>query len=318
MRKEQFLASALFAATLVVTPWYAATQVLPEERFSPQLRPVAPIPVLRSRVSSGTFSELDYTLQTVVSAQAVYVVDATSASVLLEKNADTPVPPASTTKLMAALVALEHYAPGTVLTVGDAAGTDGGSAHLFRGETLTVEALLQATLIASANDAVLVFAENYPGGVPAFVAAMNARAEELHLENTHFTNPVGFDNPAHMSTARDLAILAQEALKNPQIAQTVNLQQATIFDSTGRYSHTVVSTNELLRQDPTVHGVKTGTTDQAGQVLITLVEREGHPVIIALLNSPDRFTETAQLINWIYDQYQWMSLESVAALPAPL
>lgn len=276
-------------------------------------------PLLRSSVAFSNPAqyrlsadqELANTLGALVSAQALYIEDLRSGSVLLEKRSDQVLSPASTTKLMTALVALDRYSPDQVLTVKNAATVSGARAGLFFGETLTVQSLLELALIASANDAAMTLAENYPGGVTAFVEAMNQKATQAGLARTHFTNPVGFDSPEHVSTAQDLALLAKQAVAHPLIAATVSKTQATIYDSTGRFTHQVVSTNELLTKDQTVKGIKTGTTEQAGQVLITLVERSGHPILIVLLNSTDRFIETAQIISWVYESYEWLELENL-------
>jgi serine-type D-Ala-D-Ala carboxypeptidase (penicillin-binding protein 5/6) len=302
---EQGISTVLLAVTLLFTPFVNFVHSQEEVVVSVALEPTGFVPVLQSQLSQTE------KIEATVFAEAVYVMDLNSSSILLEKNADMPLSPASTTKLASVLVALDEYELSNVLEVFTAAGTDGASAQLLYGEKLSVQSLLEAMLIQSANDATMTVAESYPGGTTAFVAAMNDKARELHLLDTHFTNPVGFDSLGHVSTAHDLALLTRAALQKTFIAQTVALPRKTITDISGSYAHVLQSTNELLKQDSTVHGVKTGTTDQAGQVLITLVEREGHPVVIVLLNSTDRYSETAQLLSWIYQQYVWLSSDQL-------
>jgi D-alanyl-D-alanine carboxypeptidase len=330
IQATQVLAAILFAVVLLITPLYRPPNV-PNPEIPLKLHPVAPVPILKTRVAalSGTsfptttFAQavesmpalpvLDF-IDPPISAQALYLMDVNSMSVLYDRDADALVSPASTTKLMTALVALEQYSLDEVATVKSGAGLDGASAGLFYGEELTVKALLQATLIHSANDAAWTLAEHHPDGVAGFIALMNAKANELHLSNTVFRNPVGYDHPEHKSTAHDLALLTHAALQQEFIADTVAIEALSISDVSGRTSHRLATTNELLKVDPTIHGVKTGTTQQAGQVLITLADRNEHPVLLVLLGSQDRYSDTTAVLQWVYDSYAWVDSEQLRAL----
>jgi D-alanyl-D-alanine carboxypeptidase (penicillin-binding protein 5/6) len=176
---------------------------------------------------------------------------------------------------------------------------------LIPGERITVENLLYGSLIHSGNDAAWALADHYPGGEQKFVEAMNAKAKELHLTQSQFTNPVGYDNPNHKMSPVDLALLGEAALNNKVIAKMVAIPSITISDVTHTYFHQLKNVNELLGKIPGVGGIKTGWTEEAGENLITLVERSGHRVIIVVLHSQDRFGDTSNLINWIFNNYQW-------------
>jgi D-alanyl-D-alanine carboxypeptidase len=325
----QIFTGLLFAIVLFATP-LARPPELPNPEIPIQLHSVSPIPILRSRlpglasstspatalaqaIDSNSVSLAFDPTNPLITAQTAYALDVNSMAILFERNPDFVVSPASTTKLMTALVALDLYPLDEIVTVKSGAGLNGASAGLFYGEELTVEALLQATLIHSANDAAWTLAEHHPEGVTGFVALMNEKARNLHLANTVFKNPVGYDHPEHVSTARDLALLAHAALKHEFVAETVAIQSLVVSDTTGRVSHRLATTNELLKSDPSIRGVKTGTTEQAGQVLITLAVRNEHPVLLVLLGSQDRYRDTTDLLSWVYDSYTWLDIDDLRA-----
>jgi D-alanyl-D-alanine carboxypeptidase (penicillin-binding protein 5/6) len=245
----------------------------------------------------------------VFTASGIYVMDRQSGSILFQKNPQEQKYPASTAKMMTALVARKFYALDQELTVREEAFATGSSAHFKLGERLTVKTLLAALLIPSGNDAAFVLANNHPGGYDGFVAAMNARAHELHLDNTMFKNPSGLDSDSQESTARDLAILANEVMKDPLLRDIVGTKQVTLTDVTGKLTHRVITTQELLGVVDGVVGIKTGTTQFAGENLVTEVDRDGHQVIFVVLGSKDRFSETRQLIDWVFGRYSWQRFE---------
>ena len=240
----------------------------------------------------------------IISAQAALVIDLDSMISLYEKNPDTPLLPASTTKIVTALVAMDYYSDDSILTV-DGLRIPGQTMGLVRGETLTAKSLLEGLLIYSANDAAEVLAENFAGGRSAFIQAMNTKAEDLKLINSHFENPTGFDNGTHYSTARDLIRVSQVAMQNPRFARIVRIKEETVTSVDGKTKHKLASTNQLLGLVPGVLGVKTGWTEEARENLVTYLERDGHRVMFALLGSQDRFGETKELINWIFTNYKW-------------
>ncbi|MBI4036354.1 D-alanyl-D-alanine carboxypeptidase [Candidatus Daviesbacteria bacterium] len=239
------------------------------------------------------------------SARAVLAKDLESSTILFEKNLKTKLPIASTTKIMTALVSSAYFAQNAPLTVNSGAGIIGASAGFLKGETLSFRSLLYGMLLNSGNDAAYSIAENYPGGVTGFVTAMNQKAKELNLLYTHFDNPAGFDSPNHFSSAEDLAIITQEALKNPQLAKIFATKETEVSSMDKTKTHSLRNLNKLLSSVVGVLGVKTGYTKEAKENLVGLVERNNHRILTVVLGSNDRFGETSALIEWVYKNFTW-------------
>ncbi len=243
-----------------------------------------------------------------ISAKSVVIQDLTSGVYVYKRNSTERLSPASTTKVLSALVVLEVMKLDDVVTVGPVMH-DGQVMDLVEGEQMTVENLLYGMLIQSGNDAGYALAEHYPGGLDAFITAMNKKAAELHLTGSHFTNPVGFDDSNHYMTAEDLARLADVALSNSTIAKMVGIPQITVSDVRHIYFHKLSNVNQLLGKIPGVAGIKTGWTEEAGENLVTLMERNGRRIIIVVLKSADRFADTTQLIDWTFANIEWQTYE---------
>lgn len=244
-------------------------------------------------------------------ARAVLIQDLTTGTILYQKNADVSYPIASTTKIMTALVASEYFKQNSILTVDTSSGIPGSRVGLTRGENLTFRSLLYGMLLNSGNDAAFALAENYPGGALGFVSAMNKKVLQLNLKNTHFDNPAGFDSPNHFSSAGDLAKITEEALKNYQLVRIFATKETNIVSLDKKYTHQLVNLNRLLSSVNGVLGVKTGTTEGAKENLVTLVERNGHRVLLVALGSSDRFGETTKLIDWTYANFTWPEIGTV-------
>lgn len=242
-----------------------------------------------------------------LTSRGVMVVDFPSAVRILEENADTRLPSASTTKIMTALVALEHFHLDDILTVPKLID-EGQDIKLIEGEQITVESLLYALLVASANDAAETLVASYSGGRTAFVAKMNDKARELSLKDTHFTNPTGIDENGQYASAFDLVLLSKYALENPVFAKIVATPKITIQSVDGKMVHQLTNINQLLGRIVGVKGVKTGWTLNAGECLVTYVERNGQKILIVLLGSQDRFGETEKLINWVFENFEWKTV----------
>jgi len=265
-----------------------------------------PLPVLSERVDSFP----------IFSAQAIMALDLESGLTLFEKNADISHLPASTTKIMTAIVAMEHFSLKQVLKVGNVS-IEGQKMGLVSGEEIFFEDLLYGLLIFSANDAAEVLAANYCKfesesefcGREFFIEAMNQKAEELHLKNTSFKNPSGLDDYKHVSTARDLIIVSKVAMKNELFAKIVSTEEYVATSTDGKYKHKLVNINELVGEVEGVLGVKTGWTENARENLVTYIERGDRKVMIALLGSQDRFGETKELINWVFENYEWKEIQ---------
>jgi D-alanyl-D-alanine carboxypeptidase len=232
-----------------------------------------------------------------ISAQHTIVLDLSTEEILFSLNADIPVAPASTTKLMTALVAHAHFPSEVEITVSESF-SQGQDIGLVPGERLTSGQLLYALLVQSGNDAAETLASAYPGGRPAFISAMNTTAHQLRLHHTVFKNPTGLDEAGHVSTAADLARLALSVLKVPLLSRIVSSETALIPAT--NHPRVLTNTNELLGRVPGVLGMKTGFTDAAGEALVTLVDRAGRRLLIVVLKSTDRFADTEALINWAY------------------
>jgi len=244
-----------------------------------------------------------------LTAESVIALDIDSMATLYEKNPDLKHFPASTTKIMTALVVMDNFSFDQVLTASSSGViVEGNTIKILPNEQLTVENLLYGLLVGSGNDAALLLSKNYPGRTTAFVEAMNKKAENLKLLNTHFTNPIGFDEEGHFSTAKDLARLAAVAIKNPEFSKIVSTSGMVITDVSGETTHFLKNTNELVGKLEGVVGVKTGWTENAGECLITLTERNGEKVLTVILGSKDRFGETKKLIEWIFTNFTWQKL----------
>jgi D-alanyl-D-alanine carboxypeptidase (penicillin-binding protein 5/6) len=242
-----------------------------------------------------------------VTAQAVVIQDVESKTLIYAKSPDARLLPASTTKIMTALVALDTWSDlNTVIEVKNEDRAIGQTIELQKGERLTVESLLYGLLVHSGNDAALALADNYPGGYLKFVEAMNMKARSLHLDHTTYRNPSGIEQYGHVTSARDLAILAGVAIQNPLIAQIIQTKSKVITDVTGTIVHPLTSTNELLGVLPGIKGMKTGWTQNAGECLVSIVERDGHMIVSVVLNSADRFGETTRLVEWVYAHHSWI------------
>jgi len=247
-----------------------------------------------------------------LTARATLVVDRDSGVVIFEKNKETQLLPASTVKLMTALVAQEAYSLDQTLRV-EKINDLGQDMKLKEGELMSVRNLLYGLLVASANDAAQVLAQSYPGGMRAFIQAMNDKAEALNLTKSYFANPTGLDVnevdqlvlDTSYSTAFDLGQLARMVLKDPVLGEMVATREIIVSDSQGEIDHYLYNINELLHWLPGIKGVKTGWTEEAGECLIGYVERDNRGLITVVLGSQDRFGETAKLIDWAFANHQW-------------
>jgi D-alanyl-D-alanine carboxypeptidase (penicillin-binding protein 5/6) len=238
-----------------------------------------------------------------VDAEAYYVQNAGTGEVLAAEDAREQLPMASITKLMTAIVALEHASLDDVATVSRATAAVGESTiNLRPGERVTLRDLLTAALVQSANDAATAVAAYVGrGSVSRFVALMNARARQLGLTDTHFANPDGLDAPGHVSSARDVTKLARVAMNKPFIRQTVKLVDAT---AAGRRLHTW---NDLLSTYPRLIGVKTGHTNGAGWSQVAAARGGGVTVYATILGGETREGRNAdlsRLLSWGLTRYR--------------
>lgn len=226
-----------------------------------------------------------------VSATAAVLMDADMGQVLYEKNGDRQMLIASTTKIMTALVVLEHAAPDDVITVTPNHMAEGSSMYLRAGETVRVEELLYGLLLCSGNDAALALTE-CAGGLTPFVALMNEKAAALGMAHTSFANPNGLDADGHYSTARDMAVLAAAAVENPTFRRICSSRSVTIGQ------RTMENHNRLLRQVEGCVGLKTGYTRAAGRTLVSCTERDGCRLVAVTLQDGNDWADHAALYDY--------------------
>ena len=237
--------------------------------------------------------------QPVMSAKCCILIDTDTGEVLYEHQADRASLIASTTKIMTAVVALEHAELNTKFEIpAQAAGIEGSSMYLKVGEILTVEELLYGMMLQSGNDAAIALALACSGSVEEFVALMNLKAQELQLQNTHFENPNGLDGEKHYSSARDLAKLTQYALQNEVFARIVATKTKTVA---GR---TLTNHNRLLWRCDGCVGVKTGYTKAAGRTLVSAAERNGRRLIAVTLCDGNDWQDHRTLYDYGFSLYQ--------------
>jgi len=242
----------------------------------------------------------------VPTADSAIVVDARDGTVMFAKRPDAERSIASTTKLMTALLALEKADPDDVFTApAYSAQAAESRINLREGERMTVDDLLHALLLESADDAAVALAENISGSRQAFVDEMNARAQELGLDHTSYANPIGLDQAGNYSSAQDLATLARKLLRNRRFARIVDMPSATL--ESGIRPRTVRNRNDLVGQYPWVDGVKTGYTLNAGNVLVGAAAQGPRArVVSVVLGEPTeaaRDEDTLTLLRWGLGQF---------------
>lgn len=233
----------------------------------------------------------------VINASALYLVELQSGRVLLEKNASRRLPPASLTKIMTALVALEAAPLQQVVKIDGRAIVHHSSYNFRPGEEFVLRDLITAMLVASANDACEAVAWHIGGNERRFVSMMNERGRSLGLKDTHFANPCGFDAPRHYSTAADLAKLTTRALQNSIFSSMVRIVMRDIATVNGKRHIALYTTNDLLL-DPGITGVKTGYTGKAGRCLIASAVQDGYNLLLVALNLADQWKEATDLLKY--------------------
>ena len=235
----------------------------------------------------------------VAPAHGILLKELNSGRVLYEYDAGKRMSPASLTKIMSALVILERGQLDDLVTISpNAARAHKTHLRVKAGQIFRLEDLLKAMLIVSANDACLAAVEHVGGDEAQFVALMNAKATELGLADTHFSNGCGFDNPDHYSTAEDLATLSLIALDQPIFKQLVREERAVITPVSGHRAYVLHNTNRLLGRIPGVEGIKTGFTSKAGRCLIAKVSQNGSDLLLVILNSKRRWNTATNLIAY--------------------
>ncbi|OIP24905.1 hypothetical protein AUK11_01990 [bacterium CG2_30_37_16] len=237
-------------------------------------------------------------------SDTLFAIDLNTNFVLLDKNSYSKVPMASLTKLMTAYLTFENLQLDDIATVSQFnLSSEESYMGLFPGEKISIRDLLYGLLVESAGDAAIILGREISDTDLKFVSRMNETAKKIGLTSTNFENPSGVDSPSHYSSARDLATLARILLNDNEFKNIVKTKE---FDakSTSGYIHHLANTNKLL-DNGMIFGVKTGKTNLAGECLITLARIKNHDVLIIVMGSKNRFTETTNIISWIGSSYVW-------------
>lgn len=239
-----------------------------------------------------------------ITARSAILYDRNTGTILFEKESDLSRPPASTTKVMTGILALELAALDEKVEISrNAASTSGASLYLRAGEVFSIRDLLWGALIKSGNDGAVALAEGVAGSEELFADLMNKKAALLGARSTHFTNPNGLPDKLHRSSALDLALITNYALDNPYFAQIVRTRQAVIPRDGSSWKRTLRNTNRLLGVMQGVNGVKTGTTNAAGHCLIASAVRRNQSLITVVLKSGDRYGDTRKLLEYGFQEF---------------
>lgn len=252
-----------------------------------------------------------------IGAPAAVLMDARTGRVLYARSPHLRWPPASTTKILTALLVDEALSDDTVVAISARAAAErsGTAIGLEAGEVWAVRDLLPALLIHSANDAAVALAEAVAGSVEEFATQMNARARALGVQNSHFVTPHGRFHPQHYSTAYDLALIARAALRSKRIAGIV-AKQTWELQRPGQPPRMLINTNKLLWRYPGADGVKTGWIAESGPSLMASATRDGWQLIAVVLNAPQMETDAAALLNYGFGAFAPLRVAAEAQVMA--
>jgi D-alanyl-D-alanine carboxypeptidase len=259
------------------------------------------------KLKANPMPYLKYQYNPTITAAGVYLVDLASFTPIFEKNANSKFLPASTTKILTALVAFENFQLDEILTVKRAI-LEPQTMGLLVGEKISFENLLYGLLVHSGNDAALALADNFTGGERKFVDEINKKAADLFMKNSSFKNPAGFDEFSQYTNPFDLALVARELLNNKTLARIVATKNITVSDTDFKYFHKLQNVNKLLGEIPGIGGLKTGYTDDAGENLISFYKKNAHQFIIVVLKSEDRFSDTKNIVEWLNNNVGYVDM----------
>ncbi|KGK83936.1 D-alanyl-D-alanine carboxypeptidase [Desulfosporosinus sp. HMP52] len=260
-------------------------------------------------ISSSPVAYAENTSPPDVRGEGAYLIDVSSGQTLFVKNPDKQLAPASTTKIMTGLLAIENGNFDDMVTVSKTMLNNkvvyGTQIYLEPGEQILFKDLLYATLLNSANDAAVTLAEYVGKDMSHFVEMMNQRASEIGATNTHFVNPSGLTETGHLTTAHDLALIAREAYQNPIFAEFVRTKTQPISRSKADVPVLMVNENKLLWRDSSVDGIKTGYTAAAQNCLVASATKDGRQLIGVILKSPGReiYTDMQNMFDYGFTQF---------------
>lgn len=239
----------------------------------------------------------------VLEAKAFVLLDVETNTILARKKEKIRIYPASTTKLITALTALNIYPLDEIVEV-DVEYENGKVMELKKGEKISIRDLVRALLVHSANDAAFVLARQHQNGIDGFIKEMNGILYKNGLKDSNFINYDGIHGENHYSTVYDLAQVARLAIKNQTVTETVKIKELRVISKNG-IEHVLSNTNELLGTVPEIEGLKTGWTPEAGGCFVGLFNIKGHKLISVVAQSEDRFADSLKLLEWAKKNVEW-------------
>ena len=257
----------------------------------------------------AVFLSLYMPVQALQCSRAEVVIEVTSGRILCSRNEKECLPVASTTKILTAIIIIEDCdLDARVCIPEEAAGIEGSSIYLTAGEVLTVRDLLHGLMLRSGNDCAAALALYHSGSMDKFAAVMNERARMIGAENCTFRNPHGLPQEGHLASALDMAKIAAYALRNKTFSEIVNCRQYVVEDGGCGYARTLTNKNKMLSLYEGADGVKTGYTKEAGRCLVSSATREGMRLVCAVLDSPDMYNRSAELLDDCFARYSMREL----------
>ena len=254
-----------------------------------------------------------------VSANAYVLIEQQTGKILFEKNSSEKLPMASTTKIMTTLLCLESGGLDDEFVVdSEAIKVEGSSMGLVEGDVVTKRALCYGMLLPSGNDAANVTAVKLGGSIEEFAKMMNKRAEEIGMTHTNFVTPSGLEGEGHGASAYDMALLAREALRNPDFAEICSMSSAKVKFGNPPYERWLKNTNKLLTMCEGVKGVKTGFTDEAGRCLVSACERDGISLICVTLNDKNDWDDHSKMYDYGFECLKKSELKCDDIYPLPV
>lgn len=318
--KKVFIASIIILSLVIIFIQYNIFRVS-RNKLESTLGQVKSAQINASDVKSSDLSTppeiINNKLQPNIFANSYVLIDVNSFYTLTEKNSHSPVPIASTTKILTAIVVLENYNLSDIVTISqNAAGQIGDDVALATNEKIIVENLLYILLIKSGNDSAMALAEFYKdGGKDGFMKKVSQKADYLGMKDTKLLDPAGLDDNAK-STAYDLAIAASYAMRNKKFAELVNTTDKIVTSTDGKFQHELKTSNRLINPSEQqlylsfANGIKTGYTPDAGHCLVSSAIKDGHQLIGVILHTNENTItasakESKKLLEWGFDNFRW-------------
>lgn len=253
------------------------------------------------------FFNHNYVFAHVVSKGEI-VLDVDSGRVLYESNSNKILPMASTTKIVTCITALENFDPNSIITIKkECCGVEGSSLYLKEGEKYTLLSLLYGLMLRSGNDAAESIAD-FCGGRDNFVSLMNDFAKKCGAKNTNFTNPHGLHEENHYTTAKDLGLITSYCVKNELFLQICSTKQIQVEELSTKTKRVFINKNKILNMYEGGLGVKTGFTKKSGRCLVSAANRNGMKLVCVVLNSPEMFERSMELMDKCYNSYKMKTL----------